>query len=66
MPQLQNTIPVAAAPSKKLLRVVIRSLPNDRSIGTPAHSQMFFRYIANVEGIKQSYPARIAAGRPDT
>jgi len=30
MPQLQKTIPVAVAPFKKFLRVVIRSLPNDR------------------------------------
>jgi hypothetical protein len=32
MPQLQKVIPVAAAPFRKFLRLVIRFLPNDRSI----------------------------------
>jgi hypothetical protein len=66
MPQLQKAIPVAAAPFKKFLRVVIGSLPNGRSLGAPACFQLFFRHIAKAEGIEQSYRPRITAGRPET
>jgi hypothetical protein len=65
MPQLQKAIPVAAAPSKKFLRLVMFS-PNGRSLAAPACFQLFFRHIAKTEGIKQSCPTRIAAGPPDT
>jgi len=40
MPQLQKPIPVAAAPFRKLLRVVIGSLPCGWSIETPASFQI--------------------------
>jgi hypothetical protein len=66
MPQLQKAIPVAAAPFKKFLRVVICSLPNGRSLGAPACFSIVLSAHCQGGTDRAIMPARITAGCPET